>query len=257
MLLGIAGVRFPHQLVCLPDQWLEVDDQRIVEALQKTEMRDSVYFHDKEQMVDRNDLFWSLRKDVLFSAHLVNHAREFQTKHSLDSRPYVAMHLRRGDFLRVHSELVPSLLEVVKIMKLLLAEHEGISHVFVATDGTLGRGHGAKADVEYIQKRAPKGVTVLQYTDPKDTDLHMGEFALVEQILCTQAEFFIGTQTSMFSDIVMQERALHGKPQSSAALFEGEMDVGYDRPRAPGSDGVLRERGYDSMGYASEPYTYE
>ena len=31
-----------------------------------------------------------------------------------------------------------------------------------------------------------------------------GQFALVEQILCTQAEFFIGTQTSMFSDIVMQ-----------------------------------------------------
>ena len=42
--------------------------------------------------------------------------------------------------------------QVVKIIKATV-KAKGLQDVFIATDGTLGRGHGAHSDMEYIQKR--------------------------------------------------------------------------------------------------------
>lgn len=252
LVLGIARVRFPDHLVCLPDTWLEADDPRVVQALLRPDLRESVYFHDKEQMVDRDALFWEMRRHIAFSAHLVELAHHFHDRY-MNSEGYLALHLRRGDFLTAHAGLVPSLLEVVKIARAVLKE-QGLQQVFVATDGTRGRGHGAHADVAYLRKRMPSGIKVFSYAPEKDVQLHMGEVALVEQLLCAEAAYFIGTQTSMFSDLVLQERAVHGKAVKSAALFEGEGDVGYDRSRAPDSDGLLRARGYDSGEHKAPAY---
>ena len=83
----------------------------------------------------------------------------------------------------------------------------------------------------------------------------MGELALVEQIVAAGAEYFIGTQSSMFSDLVLQERAVHGSPMETASLFEAEGDVGYDRPRRANTDGLLRERGYEvPLEHQASPY---
>jgi len=256
LLFGITKVSFPHQLVCLPDRWMEADDPKIVGAMLQKGTRDSVYFHDKEQMVDRNHRFWEVRKHVPYSNHLVKAARLFQ-KRQFNNKAYLALHLRRGDFLQAHPGLVPSLLEVVRIIKTQLTEMD-VSDVFIATDGTLGRGHGAHSDVEYINKRLPKGMKASQlYGTNQDGEFHMGEFALIEQIIAAEADYFIGTQSSMFTDLVLQERAIHGRDVSISALFEAEGDVGYERKRAPGSDGVLRHRGYDAKGHLAEPYNLD
>lgn len=47
--------------------------------------------------------------------------------------PYLAVHLRRADFLYAHPEKVPSLDGVVKQIKKLLKKHE-LEKVFLATD---------------------------------------------------------------------------------------------------------------------------
>lgn len=247
LLLGISGVTFPHQLVCVPNDWMEADDKRVVDAVLGPEVRESVYFHDKEQMVDRSDNFWAVRKHVPYSDHLVKRARALHRR-KMDNRPFLAIHLRRGDFLQAHPGLVPSLHEVVKIINW-ICEDRSLRDVFIATDGTLGRGHGAHGDVEFLQRKVRSTIKVHSvHTGGRDNDikeLHMGELALVEQIVAAGAEYFIGTQSSMFSDLVLQERAVHGSRKETSGLFEAEGDVGYDRPRRANTDGLLRERGYE------------
>ena len=245
LLLGISGVTFPHHLVCVPNDWMDADDDRVVKIILGPDVRESVYFHDKEQMVDRGDSFWAVRKHMLYSFHLIQYARKLHAR-KMNNRPFLGVHLRRGDFITAHPELVPSLLEVSKIIAT-VAEERNLKDIFIATDGTLGRGHGAVADVEKIaHKVEPKGIHVHSAYGPGDLEsLHMGEFALVEQILLAGAEFFIGTQSSMFTDLVLQERAVHNVTKPFSALFEAEGDVGYDRPRAPNSHGVLVARGYE------------
>jgi len=251
LLLSIANVRFPGHLVCLPDEWLEAADERIVKAIVQHPAQ-SWYLHDQEQMIDRDASFWKLAIHLRISRHLVQLAREYQHD-SLASKPYLAVHLRRGDFLQVHHEVVPSLQEVSKILQR-EADKAGLKTIFVATDGTQGRGHGAAADIESLRKRLRKGMQVQRYVgDPRGETLHLGEAALIEQVLCAEAEFFIGTQTSMFTDIILQERAVGGKSPAVSALFEAEGDQGYDLKRRPNSDGLLRDRGYSTDGYYTEP----
>ena len=48
--------------------------------------------------------------------------------------PYLAMHLRRADFLYAHADKVPSLDAVVSQVKDLLEKHK-LQKVFLATDG--------------------------------------------------------------------------------------------------------------------------
>ena len=48
--------------------------------------------------------------------------------------PYLAMHLRRADFLYAHADKVPSLDAVVSQVKDLLEKHK-LEKVFLATDG--------------------------------------------------------------------------------------------------------------------------
>lgn len=49
--------------------------------------------------------------------------------------PYLAVHLRRADFLYAHADKVPSLDAVVSQVNELLEKHK-LDKVFVATDGT-------------------------------------------------------------------------------------------------------------------------
>jgi len=253
LLFGMDNVRFPDRLVCVPDEWMEADDTRWVQVVLKQQPHDSVYLHDQEQMVDRDQSFWKLRIHLRIAARLVGIARLFHRR-SLKGAPFLAVHLRRGDFLQAHANIVPSLQEASSIVER-EADRLGLKVVLVATDGTQGRGHGAEADTDYLRRHLRKDMQVHRYIPSRDTNtLHVGEVALVEQVLCSEAAFFIGTQTSMFTDIILQERAVHHKPASSGALFEGEEDVGHDRPRAANSDGILRDRGYDTGGHYSDPY---
>ena len=225
---------------------MEADDERVITAILGPDVRESVYFHDKEQMVDRGDSFWAVRKHVPYASHLVQRARALHRR-KMDNRPFLAIHLRRGDFLQAHPHLVPSLHEVVKIINW-ICQDRSLKDVFVATDGTMGRGHGALSDVEFLERKVMKGIRVHSAYGGRgdDTELHMGEFALVEQIVAAGGEYFIGTQSSMFSDLVLQERAVHGSPKETAGLFEADGDVGYDLPRRPNMGGLLRERGYEA-----------
>jgi peptide-O-fucosyltransferase len=58
-----------------------------------------------------------------------NHKKEGDAK----GGPYLAVHLRRADFLYAHPEKVPSLDSVVKQLKKLLKKHK-LKKVFLATD---------------------------------------------------------------------------------------------------------------------------
>ena len=54
---------------------------------------------------------------------------------SAEGGPYLALHLRRGDFLYAHPDKVPSLDNTVKQIKELLKKHK-LETVFLATDST-------------------------------------------------------------------------------------------------------------------------
>lgn len=145
--------------------------------------------------------YWEVRRAMVFAPRLRAEAARWREA-TFGKEPYLAVHLRRRDFLGTGREL-PSLDDVVAQVRTALAAH-GLQRVFLATDAT-------PEEVGTLAQRLP----IVRWTPAPGTHWHDGEAAIVDQILAADAAWFIGTEGSTFTTVIAEERELADRPSAS------------------------------------------
>ncbi|XP_066257171.1 GDP-fucose protein O-fucosyltransferase 2 [Euwallacea similis] len=176
-----------------------------------------------------NDIYWRARRSMRFNMKLREIANEFRRtylnstdesdntflapdwrddkpKRSAKGGPYLAVHLRRRDFLRSRPDQVPDLVSVAEQVSTKLEELQ-LSKVFFATDAP------AK-EFEQLHGFLSSKYEVFKYTPTKDIErkYSAGGVAIIDQILCSYARYFVGTSDSTFSYRIREEREIIGFP---------------------------------------------
>ncbi|XP_022161543.1 GDP-fucose protein O-fucosyltransferase 2 isoform X1 [Myzus persicae] len=148
--------------------------------------------------------YWVISKSMHFSNSLHEIAMEFK-KINLE-QDYLCAHLRRRDFLYGHPSDVPSIKNTARQIKEKLILLNNIKTVYVATDAS-------KTEVEEL-KNYLKPYQVFKFeADKKTLNTFLdGGIAIIDQIICSQANFFIGTSKSTFSFRIQEEREILGFP---------------------------------------------
>lgn len=136
---------------------------------------------------------------------------------------YLAVHLRRRDFLKVHRDAVPALSDTLEQLAQLRHQH-GLAVIFVATDASeqdtefwrLFRAHDDLVKCVHLSKTMGvwpdrRLLTIVfvfcaRLAADDAPGLHEGQLAIVEQLLCVEAALFVGTEHSTFSSRIREER---------------------------------------------------
>ncbi|XP_059139533.1 GDP-fucose protein O-fucosyltransferase 2-like [Physella acuta] len=193
-------------------------------------------------------LFWQVRRSMRFSKHLRDIGDVFRMDYlnSTDEQdltrleenwmdmkrkhgdaiggPYLAVHLRRADFVLVREKDVPSLKHAAtQIIKLL--NDLALSKVFIATDAPVQEYNELKGYLKDYQvyRYQPSMENRLKYKD--------GGAAIVDQWICAHARYFIGTKESTFSFRIQDEREILGfKPETTFNRLCHENDKVCEQP---------------------------
>ncbi|XP_067930149.1 GDP-fucose protein O-fucosyltransferase 2-like [Watersipora subatra] len=176
--------------------------------------------------------WWLGRRSIRFSKKLMNIGDEFRKKHLestdeadltlMDSDwtkqqkalgsalggPYLAIHLRRKDFLRGSRKEVPSLSFAAEQIEKLLVE-KSLSKVFIATDAP-------ESEFQVLTQSLGE-YQVYRYvpTSEQLNEIGDGGVAIVDQWIAAHARYFAGTSVSTFSFRIHEERSLLGFPPDS------------------------------------------
>lgn len=197
----------------------------------------SIYFPRAEHVMhgkysEWSKEFWTARRSVRFSRGLINLADDFRMKF-LDSSdaedktflgenwqyvkkkhgdaiggPYLAIHLRRRDFIFSHKKDIPSISGAAsQINKALM--NLNLSKVYIATDAPA-------EEIDQLEKNINMG-EMYKYSPTEDVfKKYMdGGIAIIDQWICAHARFFIGTAASTFSFRIHEEREILGFTQNS------------------------------------------
>ncbi|XP_074107565.1 O-fucosyltransferase 2 isoform X2 [Cotesia typhae] len=175
--------------------------------------------------------FWLARRSMRYNNELYKIANEFRkeylnstdkndktirppdwkdekSKRNAVGGPYLAIHLRRGDFLKIRSDTVPTIKDAAnQVIKEL--EKLELKIVFVATDAE---------DSEYIElKKHLTGYNVYKYlpTEYQKNKFKDGGIAIIDQIISSHAKSFIGTYESTFTFRIQEDREILGLPIKS------------------------------------------
>lgn len=176
--------------------------------------------------------YWQARRSMRFASHLREEAAVFRLKYLgsddpqdgtelapdwRDSKPrrgkakggpYVAVHLRRKDFVFASGKEVPSLKMAAEQIKHLLKK-ENLTSAFIATDAP----HEEFAELQrflpsaHLHHYTPEPLFLQQWGD--------GGVAIVDQIICSHARFFVGSYESTFSFRIQEEREILGFPEDT------------------------------------------
>ncbi|XP_033209833.1 GDP-fucose protein O-fucosyltransferase 2 [Belonocnema kinseyi] len=175
--------------------------------------------------------YWTARRSMRYNQELYEIANEFR-KNKLNSadlsdkteRPtdwkkekgrrsalggsYLALHLRRRDFLIGRSESVPTIENAALQLKKKLEELK-LKTIFVATDAENEEYEELKKYLEdyIITKFIPS-----EYVRNKFKD---GGIAIIDQIICSYARYFIGTHESTFTFRIQEDREIIGFPSNT------------------------------------------
>lgn len=119
--------------------------------------------------------------------------------------PYMAIHLRRADFLYGHKEDVPSIRSAANQILSKLSTNN-LTVVFIASD--------TKQEELDELKQLLKQVTLFYYKPSRDVirKYKDGGIAIIDQWICSHARYFIGTHESTFSFRIQEEREILGFP---------------------------------------------
>lgn len=120
---------------------------------------------------------------------------------------YLCAHLRRGDFLHGRESTTPTLKSSALQIKYHLQNHN-LSTVFLATDASAFEIKNLKS---YIPRyRVVRFTTENLYQKSLIKD---GGIAIIDQLICSHARFFIGTYESTFTYRIYEEREILGFPK--------------------------------------------
>ncbi|KAF0758874.1 GDP-fucose protein O-fucosyltransferase 2 [Aphis craccivora] len=144
--------------------------------------------------------YWRIRKSMQFSNNLHEIAKEFKKKNL--KQDYLCAHLRRRDFLYGHPSDVPSINNTAKQIIEKLSLMSNIKTIYIATDAS-------KKEFEelnnYLQ---PYEVFKFEADERTLNNVLDGGVAIIDQIICSQAKYFIGTSKSTFSFRIQEEREI-------------------------------------------------
>lgn len=172
--------------------------------------------------------YWKARRSMRYNSELYDIANEFRksffnssNKYDKTERPddwtkeknrrnaiggpYLSVHLRRRDFLVGHSSTVPTIKSAAFQLKNKLHELQ-LKFLFVATDATQKEFNELR---EYLSN-----YTILRFI-PSDYVLNKfkdGGIAIIDQIICSYARYFIGTYESTFTFRIQEDREIIGFP---------------------------------------------
>ncbi|XP_012533688.3 GDP-fucose protein O-fucosyltransferase 2 [Monomorium pharaonis] len=170
--------------------------------------------------------YWKARRSMRYNSELYDIAKNYRktflnsmdeddnTERSADwtkekkrrnarGGPYIAVHLRRRDFIRAHKTSVPTIkdtaLQLQKRMDKL-----GLTLLFVATDAE-------QYEFEELKSYLPQ-YKVLKYMPSKYVmnKFKDGGVAIIDQIICSYARYFIGTHESTFTFRIQEDREIIG-----------------------------------------------
>lgn len=193
------------------------------------------HLNDTAIMIDRAEVilhdvfgdavYWEIRRSMRFSKKLCDLADAFR-RDTLDSEdekdstvlepdwrkmrrrpgiatggPFVAVHLRRQDYLSSRPKDVPSLRWAAEQIQALLDKHK-LTKVFVATDGT-------DDEFQTLKSYIPGAVRYEASLEMKKR-LKDGGLAIIDQWIAAHARYFVGSYESTFSFRIQEEREILG-----------------------------------------------
>ncbi|XP_051175782.1 GDP-fucose protein O-fucosyltransferase 2 [Leptopilina boulardi] len=176
--------------------------------------------------------FWQARRSMRFNLELYKIANNFR-KRELNSDdisdgierpenwqdekkgaknavggPYLAVHLRRQDFLKGRVETIPTIKSVaLQLMEKL--KELNLKTLFVATDTD---------DYEFKKlEKYLENFKIIKFipNERENNKFKDGGIAIIDQIICSHARYFIGTLESTFTFRIQEEREIIGFPVNS------------------------------------------
>ncbi|XP_061391059.1 GDP-fucose protein O-fucosyltransferase 2 [Musca vetustissima] len=176
--------------------------------------------------------FWRARRSMRFAKDLVEIARQYRQT-NFDSNdeleaiqrppmweyesaeyrgqalggPYLCVHLRRGDFLYGRETTTPTLKSSALQVKYHLLTYN-LSTVFLATDATA-------FEIKNFKSYIPRHRVVRFVTEDlqQKSMIKDGGIAIIDQLICSHAHYFVGTHESTFTYRIYEEREILGFPQ--------------------------------------------
>ncbi|XP_031626826.1 GDP-fucose protein O-fucosyltransferase 2 [Contarinia nasturtii] len=176
--------------------------------------------------------YWRARRSMRFNSYLVQVANEFRNDifNSTDEfdgteRPfdwqnerehrnakggkYICGHLRRADFVQGREETTPSLRSAATQILVKLKELQ-IKNMFVSSDCT---GQEFRSFKSYLSRYSVHRFTPSSAEERRR--LKPGGIAIVDQAICSNARYFIGSYESTFTYRIYEEREIMGFPQET------------------------------------------
>ncbi|XP_046838618.1 GDP-fucose protein O-fucosyltransferase 2 isoform X1 [Vespa crabro] len=172
--------------------------------------------------------YWRARRSMRYNSELYDIASDFRAKYlnSTDKDdnterpsdwiqekkkrnaiggPYLSVHLRRRDFVIGRSESTPTIKGAASQLAKKMKEYE-LKLLFVATDAD-------EQELAELKSFLPQ-YTVLNYvpSDYVKKKFKDGGIAIIDQIICSYARYFIGTHESTFTFRIQEDREIIGFP---------------------------------------------
>lgn len=148
------------------------------------------------------------QQPALQPARALEEAADAFATRSFGGLPYIAVHLRRNEFVRNHPETTPAAeAAAARINKLL--KDKGVDQVFVATDGR-------RDFLSVLRKRVRVPVYTFMVDDGAQMPDHKGKEDVINLRLLAKAKYFVGSQASSFSALVRRERQRLGLSSKSS-----------------------------------------
>ncbi|KAG2459080.1 OFUT2 fucosyltransferase, partial [Polypterus senegalus] len=261
-------------------KWEEkVDERPCIEQLMYSKDKQGYY---RSVMLDRAETllhdhygakdYWDTRRSMVFAKHLRLVGDEFRSRY-LDSNdvddktdynedwtkrkirsgyakggPYLAIHLRRKDFLWGHREDVPSLPAAVNTIRDIMKKHK-LDKVFIATDAD-------DDELEKISKLLPE----MRRYEPTWEEMELykdGGVAIIDQWICAHARLaFIRFSDTSLAEIAVTEmdgKRLHGRTINVSIV----RTLGYRKHSAlwseSGAEYGMRDKRSSSSKYTHSP----
>ncbi|EZA49132.1 hypothetical protein DMN91_005200 [Ooceraea biroi] len=172
--------------------------------------------------------YWRARRSMRYNSKLYDIAKDYRrtflnstdeddnTKRPADwteevnrrdaiGGPYLAVHFRRRDFIIGHKATVPTIEDAASQLQEKM-DDLGLNVLFVATDAE-------QHEFEELKSYLPQ-YKVLKYVPSKYVinKFKDGGIAIIDQIICSHARYFIGTHESTFTFRIQEDREIIGFP---------------------------------------------
>ncbi|XP_014471925.1 PREDICTED: GDP-fucose protein O-fucosyltransferase 2 isoform X2 [Dinoponera quadriceps] len=200
----------------------------LYQNLRPTQYRSVMFDHMEIALHDEYGLkeYWKARRSMRYNTELYNMAKEYRrtflnstdkndkterpvdwtkekSRRNVKGGPYLAVHLRRRDFILGHKDSISTIESAASQLSEKMDEL-GLHVLFVATDAV-------PQEFEQLKSYLAR-YKVLRYV-PSLSELKQfkdGGVAIVDQIICSHARYFIGTHESTFTFRIQEDREIMG-----------------------------------------------